>query len=677
MTNPTGMIEAWEGIEVEDRAEVVIPTAWVNETSGQHSLIASPGGGLLNMGECEEALPTVARDEPLLFLLGSKPPAAALDAMLEAADQGSRVYVLAESGFGDGGAEHGLCTRGDARVLIRRVEGLPCSAIIADRGASAGVFLGESPLAEAQWWLGLSPDQGEALFRAALGLFWHEAQDEGWTSRSGIRFQPPVDPPFDVPLNPSQAPVQLLPAGSGHPEDEVLPTWHHPGSVLPGRAMTSLLLVPPSGNKHPALRALFTNGARVAWSPLGLPPFSTDGKAGWLTSATKRLSLTIRLNPQQGAALQNLATRATRQAAWSFQVDAPLATLRGEAWLADAKGAKKPDDNVEVSCGSWVAESLRTMTREMPTEKPSPPPLARKVRWVWTVNPPELPKGARDDQLVKAWSKLDSDVTSRLDTLADGIAAIEARESTLSDKFANLASAILGFRRTRSSLRTELDQLRANEPSMEGPEGAAVLLDRLEALDQKVTELGGRLEDAEMKELERQEREKQLDSFNATQREAEAKVPDLQAELAEKQEEERQVEIALGELARGDTELSRKDRKARQKKLKNDQDRVSKRISRLEQLIAEAQGTLEQTFVFQPPRSLKTGSSRKGGNRFVPSAKKSEPLHPPQERLPSIGQLKQHKNTRYLAIGRWEHLDEGEQEAQRLGAQLVATAEDA
>lgn len=50
----------------------------------------------------------------------------------------------------------------------------------------------------------------------------------------------------------------------------------------------------------------------------------------------------------------------------------------------------------------------------------------------------------------------------------------------------------------------------------------------------------------------------------------------------------------------------------------------------------------------------------------------SGPPYLPTEARPSVGQLWQHTGRRYLVITRWRELDEGEREAARLGAHLVA-----
>ena len=45
----------------------------------------------------------------------------------------------------------------------------------------------------------------------------------------------------------------------------------------------------------------------------------------------------------------------------------------------------------------------------------------------------------------------------------------------------------------------------------------------------------------------------------------------------------------------------------------------------------------------------------------------------PEEALPVSGLLRRHLGKRYLAIANWEELAQGERDASRLKAQLVAT----
>ena len=81
-------------------------------------------------------------------------------------------------------------------------------------------------------------------------------------------------------------------------------------------------------------------------------------------------------------------------------------------------------------------------------------------------------------------------------------------------------------------------------------------------------------------------------------------------------------------------------------------------------------------------RSDKMSRDRKGGKKknkvpFVPQSRKQRSeAKVPIDALPSVGELRKHEGQLYLVIDSWEQLAEGEEEAVRLKAHLVAPAEE-
>ena len=674
MTQLVGTIRAWEAEELEDRSAVVVPHCWVSSDGGSERQAGpSAGGALVAAGEATGLIPDVGRDDVLLALLATKPPRVLLDAVLAAADRGARVYLLAEAGFGEGGAGRELAKKSKARVLIRRVKGLSGSAVLADRGRSGGLFLGPKPSEEPTWFLALSADQGEALFRLALRMFWHEATDEAWTSSKGLRFASPRARPFDVPLPAPGAPVSLgEDAGSSNGSS----VWHSPSGSLPS-GRPQIVLVPPGGDGQDALAASVRGGSKVAWSSLGLPTLSATPRSGRLLLASDRFPLQVQLEEDQAAAVEKVLVGAAEAAPWRFEVDTALGVLDGRVWLPGAGSPKPPRARHDQHCGSVQADSLAGVTSTASPKRPQPPPLAKSVAWRWTVKPPRAPAAAKNDPLIGAWQKLDDETDDRLQSVRSRLVGVGEREGAIGKAFAALAVALKGFGRTRGALRKKTDELGASRPSTLGPEAATRLLASLAELETKAEALGEQVDEAERKAQEDKEHEQQRREFDKRQRQAEKDLATHTGQREKRQTELDKAQVELGEFAKVAQEgMPRKERRALQKKLDAAAEQARKRLSAAEQRVQDAEAVLAKEFEFRPSRRpAKSSKGRGKGARFVPSAKPKKTVSSPAEALPRVGELLSYKGERYLAITTWEQLDDGEAEAKRLKARLVAPAE--
>ena len=675
MTHLSGTIGPWEAEEAEDRHAVMIPHCWERQAS-PNTRLASAGvpGVLVAAREAARLLPPPGPDDVLLAVLAAKPPEILIDAVLEAADRGTRVYLLAESDFGESGVGREFGKKSKARVLVRRLSGLCCSAVLADRGRTGGLFIGPGPSEEAPWFFPLSGAQGEAMFRLALRLFWHEASDEAWTSTDGLQFAEPRDRPFDVPLLAPGAPVHF---GSGGRTDDKVSVWHSPAGVLPAEPPPSTVVVPPTGVSQDALAAAVRGGSTVAWSAIGLPTLSTGSMAGTLELASERFPVHVQLEAKQAAAVESIVSSAVESAAWRFAVDAALGDLDGEVWLPGSPSPQSPIARHDHHCGRTEAESLDGFTTTNSPDRPTPPVLAKSVRWRWTVLPPRVPPAAKADPLIASWQRLDDEVSKRLDIVRERLGGVAEHEGAIGKAFAALAGALKGFGRTRSALGKKVDELAASKPSSLVPEEATQLLTALSELEDAAGALGVEVVKAESKAQDDRERERQQSDFDGKREQAEKDLTALRVEREERQKEFDQAQVELGEFATNDgAQMSRNERRALQKKLKAKAEQTKKRLSAVEHRVSTTQAILAEEFEFRPSRKPpKSALGRAKGARFVPTAKQKKTTSSPAEGLPRVGALYAHKGQRYLAITTWEQLEDGEAESQRLDAHLVAPAE--
>ncbi len=685
MTSPSGAIAPWPRSITVPRGDVRLPVCWVRAPWAR----AEVGGrrDLLSPAELSPFLPlrgsverVLLEGEALAIMLGPRPPPQVVDALLQAADRGVRVYVLAESGFGEGQRDVGLRERAQARVLVRTLSGLPVSAILSDRGARAGLWLGPTPDEEPSFWLPLSAAQGEALFHTFLHLFWHDAQEEAWTGSGPLAFQKVPPRPFDVPLPGPREPVRLddprAPVLSGVPGDAC---YLARSATLPdGAPRPSVLFTPARASGQDALGALARAGTRVVWEDLGLPAFRVSAVAGVIECSSASRRLRIALEPPQAAALHRLAEHAAQHATFQLRSGITLAEIQGDAWLPGRPGPEPLIASVSCPTPPVDATELRAVATTTPPSRPEPPPLALAVIYTWKVLPPRAPPGASPADLVVAWKKLDADVEKQIAAARARLVGLEAKEGALGRTFVTLAGALLGFGRTRAELRQTLDELSGAPPSQLGLEQARALVRRLTDADAGVTRLAAEVSEEGRKASETADREEQRRAWEEERQRATQALAACRADLAQAELRRDEADRERVQLAESGDAVDKKDRKAKRSKLDDEAARLLARIRELEARIEGHEKTLGAAFVFRasPAPGAAPAPARADTARFVPAPPPRSPEQAvPADALPEVGQLVQHQGIRYLILAQWDEIDRGEACARRLGARLVAPAE--
>lgn len=664
MTIPTGEIPArMDGIgRTENRGATRLDTVWLIRPP----LPRWPSVGVL-MPDAQSTVEAAA-DHPALVILSDTVPAVAETARA-VIHAGGRVYGLAPDGWGGGDLPDWVVDAPSTGLLVRRIRDAPVAAVLS--GDQGWLWLG--PAGPGRWRLTLEPDQVAAARLVFQQLYWIHADDEAWPADSQLRWRARGDAPFDVPKAPAHAAVRLAQGRLPLPADATRVVYS-PGSDLPN-TQTARLWVPPSSDGHAQLVEAVRAGTDVVWADLGLPPCAT-GDNSVMVPSNARWSLRIALSPRQATALTQVLGQEPDA---TFRTDVELSAARawlgetGHAWLP---GQAQPDmltDEQELDAGVVPATSLRDMPITEPSTWPAPGPLALTARWTWQVRPPQVPKGAADDLLVERWRELDTRYAARVEYATATLTKIEAKEGMLERTFAALASPLLGFRRSRSTLRTALAECATTSPSTAGPVGARALMARLGDIEAEVTRLVDEMAEAERKAREAEERKRQQREHAKAQEKAREALEVNSKEIEEKQQRLAELDTKMGELA-SDTAMSKKDRRAARNKLNDERNRLDKQIQSLEHTIERDTATVNQPFQFRP--SVPPASGVKSGGSFVPPASNCVDGKIPDEALPAIGRLLRAGQDRLLAISQWEELDQGEAEADRLGARLVTRRED-
>jgi len=366
------------------------------------------------------------------------------------------------------------------------------------------------------------------------------------------------------------------------------------------------------------------------------------------------------------------------RARWTFETDLRIGEPRladAALWLPDASAPRSLVDEQPLSASDVQVQHLREVEGGTPNTLPEPDPLALSVRYEWVVVPPRLPSGATEDPLVGQWRKLDKEWTSRLEQVRKALTEAESEQGRLSKAFSRLASAMLGFGKKQSGLLEEVEGLLETRLAEETPQRVHELLGRLVELEGETHKIRDDLRAAEEKARQEEEREKLEAAWKS--RVSKAKE-DLEARRAESET----AESEPGRLEREEAEVkaslkdadkqAKKDLLARRKRISDDLTNARKKVNRLRAEIAALEKDAAEEFEFHPPKKPPT-PAKKSGARFVPQASAKTPAPPvPSEALPRVGALRVANKERYLVIENWEELEQGEQEAGRLSASLVA-----
>jgi len=639
------------------------------------------GAGTFDPSELFAAVKAPA-ETPLLVFLSSQPPASLTTALMDAAADGHRVYVLATTGFGEGTRDPGLREASHSGVLVRRVADLPASGMVVGRGQAGAVWMGSE--IEAHWVLRLSAAQAAAWFQVVLHLFWHHAIDEAVTTGKPLHFVKARQRPFDVALSDHQ-PVRLY--------EGAQPLPPAPGGLagapagLPTSGVPRVLLTPPGGAQHSLLAEWASGGCQIVWDDLRLPPFVLGAERRVIALRSASWTVHAELEDAQTQALSEVVNAVAAAPSWRFHGAVALESAAGRpVWLEGAPKPEIPAQEETLDAGRVQASELGVVQTSEPATWPAPRPLSLAARWRWIVDPPREPAGIQEDKLHASWRTVDMDAAKRLETVARQLDTANQQGAGLAKKFVALAGALLGFGRSGDDLRREVASLTADNPfSQHGPAGALERLRRLRALEEGAARLGKELDRAGQDAERDAEIQRQRAEWERTRKEKAEALESRRSRLATAKEthtrlsaERREVEEAQkGEAKKSDKdEAAKKDLYAKKKKLDDEVSAAAKEVNARSAEVTELEEWLSKPFEpraqeSRPAPVVKPAS----GARFVPQSAEAAEESVPPEGLPAVGTLRSTKQQRYLVIAAWGHLDPGEAEAKRLSAKLVAPAE--
>ena len=653
----TGSIQSMVREQREDRADTILPSAWVSR--GEAPL--ARGGRLLRLASTEA--PVLDGTRPVIALLPQL-EGPAFEVTRAAIARGARVYALIPEG-----APHAPLL-GTKSVLVRTVDAVPCAAV--SDGRSGWLWCG--PRGALHWRLELVAAQREALRALFLRLFWTGSRAAFWRADADtIATALATSAPFELPEVSTDSPIHAAPA-TWPSEDAVLA--HAVGPLVPARSLERVW-VPASGADHEALAARADDGVEIVSDGLLLPDAEVTPRGGALLLRAGPVPLRITLSRAQ---VKDLAALLRGPATWHFRTHLRLGGHEdARLWLPGEAAARPPVVEQQIDAGALEVEELRAVPDAAPLGFPPAGPLALAVRYRWRVDPPRLPRQAQVDPLVTHWSRVTEDHASRTTALRGRLEAAENRQRTLAGAWSRLAGTLLGLGREHRAVRDAMAAIADAAPTT--PLEATEVRRRMETLEARASRLLADLDVTEQTARRDDAEAEQHAAWTADVDTAKAALPGVVKALEGETVRVASLEGELGWLeaakpkrGKGKSSAKERDRQVKVSKVRDDLERTSKDVSRLKAERDALQARAESPFVFEPPPALVPRRRRRG--RFVPESDPARAAPPiPEEALPRVGALWTHRRQRYLVITRWDDLAVGEQEARRLNARLVAPEE--
>lgn len=675
MTLPTGPIASFVREELFERDAEVIASCWERvhattappDTLGPLTYLDTPWSD----ARCDAWL---ADADTVAVLLSSARHPLAFRLAERAALLGKRTYLLGPPELGDSAEEHQRLRQLHSRLLVRRGVRVPLDAILVDRGQRGLLLLSSAPRAPTAWVLPLEASQGPACFQAFTHLFWAASNEEALVAQDGFRFRSCRPAPFDAPAPDKNGPVNLSRDGRAAQRPPAPRVTYAPTeAAVPDTEGGRYLFMPASTSGFSLALRHASAGSCVVWSEVPLPALVLGDDAGVLmTGSGSGWGFHLRLSPDATVTLRSAMEALASRAEWVFRQGTPLGQLRGEVLLADQPRPSRPLEEQLISVAD-VQAALPDAAGARPPTFPAPSPLARRVRYRWLVQPPRAPVGTKPSRLVQAWKSCDERARAQLDAQRSLLSEFEQQRKGVGARLVNLLGNLLGFEMRGSKLRARLDELERQLPvSRSGPEAATTLLDALTECEHGISQLARDLKTEADKEERRLEELKQREEHAHAVQNATEQLVRLEAQLAEAQlrlhEFEKQAEPP---------DLSPEDLKAYERKQKDQLKEEKKKLHVLQGEVTRLRAAKDKPFELRqrPPELLPGPMAATSGPRgpaFAPPAPPKRSIPVPERALPSVGQLVEQGGKDYLVVQAWEEVAQGQREAHRLQARLVA-----
>ena len=275
--------------------------------------------------------------------------------------------------------------------------------------------------------------------------------------------------------------------------------------------------------------------------------------------------------------------------------------------------------------------------------------LARECKFKWIAAPPIPSSSATEDNLHSEWKKARNGISARLDALDE----------------LNVVSKLPGFGRKAKELQKSIDEAKA---IIESTIDSKPLSDLIEQVQRLTEAVGGNVND--IKAAEREEERKKLEREQRQQHDG--RVTEAKKQIKELEPRLKKLNTELNGL----NKALNKAEGVEKKKIESDIEILNPQIQQLETDIQSAKEIGSSKFEFRPPAEIIPTKNDGRSHLFIGDASESKlDIRVPTEGLPVHGTLYSDKDTRYLALTDWTHVEQGRKDAKRLNATLCASRE--
>jgi peptidoglycan hydrolase CwlO-like protein len=374
--------------------------------------------------------------------------------------------------------------------------------------------------------------------------------------------------------------------------------------------------------------------------------------AGWDRTANGDWHSILRLTAEQAKAAKSLLQKFSESPEWIGHSKIKLGDA-GNRIIRDGQEMEISDSQIQ-DLGVIHLDEMPDSSEVLQSHKPKliPPKdnLARECEFKWISAPPVPSVSASKDGLHAEWNAARDMISKRLNALDE----------------LNIVSKMPGFGRKAKELQKSIEDSIEKLGTINDSKTFSDLVDKVEKL---TTSVGGNLDAikaAEDEETRQKLEDEQREVHKQAVDKAKASIKSLEPRLKKMNAELQKLEKS-----------AKKAKDVEKKKLEGDVSQLTPKIKQLGSELKNATDLSNSKFEFKAPASLPP-SKKKGTktHKFLGDTRETKlSIKAPQEGLPQFGTLYKDGDIRYLAVSKWEHVEQGRKDAKRLKAGLCATRE--
>jgi peptidoglycan hydrolase CwlO-like protein len=297
-----------------------------------------------------------------------------------------------------------------------------------------------------------------------------------------------------------------------------------------------------------------------------------------------------------------------------------------------------------------MPDSSEVLQSHKPKLIPPKDNLARECEFKWISAPPVPSVSASKDGLHAEWNAARDMISKRLNALDE----------------LNIVSKMPGFGRKAKELQKSIEDSIEKLGTINDSKTFSDLVDKVEKL---TTSVGGNLDAikaAEDEEARQKLEDEQREVHKQAVDKAKASIKSLEPRLKKMNAELQKLEKS-----------AKKAKDVEKKKLEGDVSQLTPKIKQLGSELKNATDLSNSKFEFKAPASLPPFKKKDTKtHKFLGDTRETKlSIKAPQEGLPQFGTLYKDGDIRYLAVSKWEHVEQGRKDAKRLKASLCATRE--